>query len=390
MAFCSRELEPHITRIFDRLTAIMKQSRLTTDQISHAFSVMTLIGHLPRRDVTQKSYALFHLIMRTRVSYGFTTKKKWEAARLTLHGAYKWDKSLPWVKDPQDILTFLDHHFDMASKSAGNEWDLPIQNALRALAYAPDKTTTDTLSKFDPTEPSFVRGICYVYQQHKPFQLRKAALFFLPLIGDKWFNTDRPIMEPDQMRKFCIDWAHNVDGIEHTSDVQKATLDVLFGMINSPHWRPHIVTKKWKLLEYFAAVPDDSQPLRRCLENPELMDVVTDVEDPAAIVLWLAILWLKYNELIPEVREQLEAATRAVAQGDRKTDLDMYLSIIDAEAGKAEEALKACSTWSTDPIAISLRKKIDNIKQSKEMLSSVKELPSYTNAVVGPSRAPRE
>ena len=382
---------PHISRIFDRLTAITKQSPLTEDQLNHAFSAMTLVGLLPRRDVTQKSYALFHVVMKTPISYDFTTKKKWEAARLALHGAYKWDKSLPWVKDPQDILTFLDHHFDIASKSSGSEWDIPIQNALRALAYAPDQTTLHALSKFDPTEPSFIRGICYVYQQHKPFQLRKAALFFLPLIGDKWFNTDHPIMKPDQTRKFCIDWAHNVDGIQHTNDVQKATLAVLFGMINSPHWRPYIVTKQWKLLEYFAAVPDDSQPLRRCLENPELMDVIANVEDPAATVLWLAILWLKYNELIPEVREQLEAATRAVAQGTRKTDLDMYLSIIDAEAAKAEEALKAHNTWSTDAAAIALRKKIDNIKQSKEMLSSVKELPSYTNAVVGPShRAPRE
>jgi len=368
----------------------MGQSKLTEGQINHAFSAMTLIGLLPRRDVTQKSYALFHVVMHAPVSYDFTTKKKWEAARLALHGAYKWDKSLPWVKEPQDILTFLDHHFDMASRSSGNEWDVPIQNALRALAYAPDQTTTDALSKFDPTEPSFVRGICYVYQQHKPFQLRKAALFFLPLIGDKWFNTNQPIMEADEMRKFCIDWAHNVDGIEHPHDVQKVVLAVLFGMINSPHWRPHIVTKKWKLLEYFAAIPDDSQPLRRCLENPELMDAVAEVDEPAAMVLWLAILWLKYNELIPEVREQLEAATRSVAQGNRKTDLDMYLSIIDTEARKAEEVLKTHDTWSTDPAAIALRKKIDNIKQSKEMLSSVKELPSYTNVIAGPSRASRE
>lgn len=262
----------------------MKQSKLTYDQISPAFSAMTLIGLLPRRDVSAKSYALFHIVMKTPVSYDFTTKKKWEAPRLTLHGAYKWDKTLPWIEDPQDILTFLGHHFDTAPKSSGEEWDMPIQNALRALAYAHDQTTTEALSKFDPTDPSFVRGICYVYQKHKPFQLRKAApSFFLPLIGDKWFSTDHPIMEPDQMKKSCIDWAQNVNGIEYTHGVQKATLAVLFGMINSPHWRPHIVTKKWKL-EYFAAVPDDSQPLRRCLENPELMDVVADVEDPVAIV----------------------------------------------------------------------------------------------------------
>jgi len=92
-------------------------------------------------------------------------------------------------------------------------------------------------------------------------------------------------MEPDQMRSLCVDWASAVDGIEHTYDVQKATLAVLFGMVNSSHWRPHIVTEKWKLLEYFTLVPDDSQPLRRCIDDPELMKAIANMENPAAMVL---------------------------------------------------------------------------------------------------------
>jgi len=62
--------------------------------LNHAFSAMTLIRLLPRRDVAQKRYALFHVVMQTPVSYDFTTKKKWEAAHLTLYGTCKW------VKDP--------------------------------------------------------------------------------------------------------------------------------------------------------------------------------------------------------------------------------------------------------------------------------------------------
>ena len=159
-------------------------------------------------------------------------------------------------------------------------------------------------------------------------------------------------------------------------------------MINSPSWRPHIDPKKWKLLEYFTSVPEDSQPLRRCLDNPDLVDAIRDVDSPLAMVLWLAILWMKYTELIPVVKEQLEAATKEVVQGSRKTDLDMYLSVVDAGLKNAEEKLKEYNTWSTDPAAIGLRKKIDCLKQAKEMLSFIKELPSYTNAVVGPSRPP--
>jgi hypothetical protein len=350
---------------------------------------MELVAPFPDDQIAQKSNDLFHVIMDTPISLAFTTEKKWIAARLMVDGAYNWDKFLPWVEDPSHMLTFLNYHFELIDTTE-EDWELPIQNALRALAYASGPITIDALSKFDPTQPLFVRGICYAYEDTRSFQLRKVALFFLPLINDKWLNAPEPFMDADQMRKFCMDWSSAIDGIEYTEDVQRAALAVLLAMINSPLWRPHIDPNKWKLLEYFTSVPDDSQPLRRCLDNPDLMDVIRDVDSPLAMVLWLAILWMKYTELIPMVREQLEAATKEVAQGKRKTDLDMYLSVADVGLKNAEEKLKEYNTWSTDPAAVELRKKIDCLKQAKQMLSSIKELPSYTNAVTDPSRAPRE
>jgi len=59
------------------------------------------------------------------------------------------------------------------------------------------------------------------------------------------------------------------------------------------------VVEKWELLEYFTSVPDDSQPLGRCIDNLEPMEAIKNVANPAAMVLWLAILWLKHKELIP-------------------------------------------------------------------------------------------
>ena len=38
-------------------------------------------------------------------------------------------------------------------------------------------------------------------------------------------------------------------------------------------------------MEYITAVPEDLPPLRRYLNNPELMDVVADVEGPPAMDL---------------------------------------------------------------------------------------------------------
>ena len=143
-------------------------------------------------------------------------------------------------------------------------------------------------------------------------------------------------------------------------------------MINSPHWRPHIVTEKWTLLEYFASIPDDSHPLRRCIDNPNLIDVIKSMGSQAASSLWLELLWLKYQELIPEVRVQLENVTRDLGQGRRRADLDKYLETMDSEYREAEEALKQYDRWSTDPKAVALRTKIESSQEARSTLVALK------------------
>jgi hypothetical protein len=175
-------------------------------------------------------------------------------------------------------------------------------------------------------------------------------------------------MEPDQMRSFCVDWASTVDSIEHTHDVQKASLTVLFGMMNSPHWRPHIVSDKWKLLKYFTSVPDDSQPLRRCLNNPELMYAVPEAGNPAAIIIWLKVLWSHYGKLTLEVRKQLELRTKEVVQGGVEVGLDMYILVVEEGLKKAEDSLQEYTTWSIDPAAIALRKKVEELREANASL----------------------
>ena len=377
MIFYSHGVGPLSSRIYERLTQMFRHPIPTIDEIDHALLALRVIACLSKsdvallsgNDVARDSYCLFHLVMQSPVSIPYPQDKKWEAARLTMYVAYKWDKLFSWVKDPQDILTFLDHHFDsdtfhLAITGSQNS-DEPIQNALRALAYASEPTAIKALERFNPTEPSFIRGICHVFQEDHPLQLRKAALFFLALISDKWFNTPQPIMGSDQMKTFCVDWASAVDAIEHTHDAQKAIIVVLFGMINSHHWRPHIVTEKWKLLEYFTSVPDDSLPLRRSIDNPELMDVIRNMGNPATVVLWLAILWLKYKELVPQVQEQLEMVTKEVAQGRSRKDLDMCLSTLDSELEKAKDTLTWYDMQPTDPGATTLWKKIKNLQEAR-------------------------
>jgi len=72
------------------------------------------------------------------------------------------------------------------------------------------------------------------------------------------------------------------------------------------------------------------------------------------------------------VQEQLETVTKEVAQGRRRTDLDMYLSVMDPELRKAEDALMQYNTWSTDPAALALRTKIDHLQQARVPLVTLK------------------
>ena len=328
---------------------------------------MKLIAPLSKVDIANKSYSLFRVVTQAPVSFTYSEEKKWGASRLTMNGAFNWDEFLPWVEDPQEILTFLDHHFDLATKGDGNQ-DEPIKDGLCALAYACRSPATEVLKNFDPTEPPFVRGIRYVFQDNKSLELRRAAFFFLPHVSDRFFSTTQPIMGLDQMKSFCVVWASTVNDFELSDDVKEAALAALLGMINSPHWRPHIVTEKWKVLEYFTSIPRDSQPLRRCIDNPDLMDAIKEMDNPAASFLWSGILWMKYQELIPEVRGQLEAIVKDVAQGKGRADLDRYLTMIESELERAEEALTEYDTWSTDPDVINLRTEIENLQGAKSAL----------------------
>ena len=50
----------------------------------------------------------------------------------------------------------------------------------------------------------------------------------------------------------------------------------------------------------------------------------------------------------------------------------MYLSVMDSELRKAEDALTEYNTWSTDKAAIALRTKIDNLQQARVSLIALK------------------
>ena len=327
---------------------------------------MDLIVPLTGVDVVKKSYQLFQVVMHAPLSPAYSQEKKWKASRLALRCAFKWDNFLPQVEDPQDIIVFLAHHVDSVAPDGENQ-DEPIESALRALAHA---TPTDALDLFDPTESFFVRGMRYAFHNDRPPTLRKVALLLLPLIGEKWFNAPDPIMEPEQMESLCVDWASTVDSVLHDNGAQVAIIKVLLGMMNSPHWRPHVVTEKWKFLEDYRFLLDDFDVLKRCLDNPELISAVSEVEKPDVRIPWFTILWLRYKDLTPEVRELLEKVTGEVAQSGG-VEIGTYLSAVDAELKKTKFKLEDYDRWSFDPPDAAVTKvKIENLTQARTFLAA--------------------
>ena len=348
-----------------RLLEIFRSTNST--EIDRALEVMELITAISGEEVVTRSYELFHVTIQRPISPVYTQEKMWKATRLALHGAYKWDRVLPPVKDPQPILDFLSHHFELVG---GDEvHDEPIQNALRALAYASTPETIEALKNFDPTRPSFVQGICYVLQEIKPLQLRKAALSFLSLIAHKLFNNRVTIMDHNVMKSLCANWASAVDEVWGADGVREAALVVLLNMINSSYWRPHVVWDKWRLLEYSDLVLDDSQPLARCLRNPDLVDAISTAGNPDATNLWSKILLSKYDKLDPTVKERLEASMR----GARRQRVDEYLSMMRAELEEAEKNSAKYGTWAIEPRATTLDAKIKSHEAAIKFLESVKK-----------------
>lgn len=300
------------------------------------------------------------------------SEAKWKVCRLTMRGAFEDSNPLPKVEDPEGILAFLDRHFELALIGGQNQ-DQPIQNALRALASVSSPTSIEALNRFDPTGRLFVRGIRHALQPDRLSKLREAAILFLPRIGNKWFHPCALIMGSTEMKSFCIDWASAVDCLEQTPAVKEAALTILLGMINSPRWRPHIVSEKWGLLEHFMLIPGDLHSLRVAINDSDLMDGVRNVDNPRAVVLWAEILWFKYGELIPMVREQLETVTKEIAQNERgKSQVDKFLSNANSELRKVEDALGGCTLPPTDPVVIVLRERIGMLQRASQALEAIR------------------
>lgn len=383
----SSETQPLLGRIYGKLESTFKDH--VVREFDRACDAMKLIAPVEDNTVCQNSYSLF----RTIIVSSFDKEDLWKAARFAVHGAYKWDRFLPWVQDPNDLIKFLSHHFELQAKGEDEIAVEPIQDTLRALAYASGEATVEALRKFDPTEKWFINGVRKAFESDRGFQTRKASLFLMPVIQDRWFDDSlkEDVMPDEQKAEFCKNWSSAVDGIEHTHDVKKATASTLFSLLNSNKWRPHINEDKLKLMEWFTVLPDESKPFSACKKNPEILSWLrSKAETPTEgegknsskanqglMKLWLAILWLDYVELPEAVRDQVLEVTKVVISKVRH-DVNFVTVVMEAEKERYQTELKEYPLWSIDDKATTLRTRVDNLNSSMEKFLGV----------VGESNAP--
>ena len=272
------------------------------------------------------------------------------------------------------------HHFAIQAKGEDDIARQPIENVLRAIAYASNKTTLEGLEKFDFADKLFVDGVRKAVEEDRPFEMRKAALFFVSIIQDKWFDDSlEDVMSDEAKDEFCENWGSAVKEIEHTVSVRKATCATLFGMLNSEKWRSHIVGDALKLMMYFSDLPEDTKCFTLCKENTSILPWLRSradeageegVEETRLWKLWLAILWSGYGDLPKDGRDQVSKVTKAVISKARH-DVNLISRIMAAEEKKYQAELDGYEATSLGDEPERLRARLEGLNESIEKFAEV-------------------
>lgn len=267
------------------------------------------------------------------------------------------------VSGPQEVLSFLEYHFDLQAK--GENQDEAIQYAIRALAFGASPTCLDTLAQFDPTVRPFFDGIRSLFRSDKPHELKQAGLCFLSHIEARWFPVFSEHVSPDAVQDFCEELVSVVDEVfVDELQVKRAATTVLLSMADAPTFRLHIPLHMWEHLEFVHGLKEDSHPLRRCKDNLDIIPALRRRKDQKPLLLWLAILWREITRLNPKIQAQVvDATTRAVAQSSHVQDF--LLLLLNAEETRLEEELRLFSSWSTDHEVEALRLKLYELRESR-------------------------
>lgn len=294
-----------------------------------------------------------------------TGETKWKAARLALYGAYKWDLYMPWLRDAKDVIAFFEHTLE--SPCPEEEQDRALQSIFRALAYASKR---ETLDQYDMKKRLIVDGTVAAFDHRKSFQLWKPILFFLDIVEAQWFDSGVEIMDEEMRRELIRKLVDNIDHIELTIDVLCALLSVLFGMANSPMWRPHLPINLWSAMGGFQALPETTPSFVRCRNNPDVIDGLRAYEDKSMVKFWMGILWRDWVDLRPEVQARLVEVTREVV-GPGADDQALISAAITGTHQQLSQHMEKFQPWSIEEEALACRARLEKLEQGRLKLEGV-------------------
>jgi len=286
----SDKIKSHILKIYEKLTGMFSGPTPTPNNIERALTIMNVITPLTKDETIQKSYDLFRAAMRVPTSQTYPYEKQMEIARVAMQGAYKCNKSLlPPVEDLDNIIKFAKYHFFRLAKPGNEEYLKATMNALCALVYDPGTDTLTALRDEFLAKPGrFVHTTAQMLLDNNPPKLHKVVFLLLSHVSKKLFSDDGGLStDPNVMGALCASCASAHAHLNPKDDVQEAALTVLFKMINSSRWLPHITEKGWKVLDLAAHwVSSDLPALRRCLDNSLLMERIRVRGRPGAATIW--------------------------------------------------------------------------------------------------------
>ena len=345
----------------------------TPRDTSSAVEVLELATNLRDRRISSRSYSLFRTLVGKADAINELGNELWLPARLCLRGAYSANPAdVPQVGDPKQLLIFLRYHMQKRAIFGSR----PIRWVFAALVVASNEETERGLAAHSFTDPLFIDTTIEALE-HKDFTpLRKSAIFLLVKLDSQLFTTDEAFKDPNRASRFVTAWSSAIH--EFLGDnspphqVEKAVLKVLLAIAHLPCLREHLPKERWSLLKHFPHIMiSNPPPLQRCLKDPDIFPFLKSVTDPRSPPPWLGMLWMMYHHLSPEVRNQLERETRAIAEGQYFHQLTSYIRMFDLYLGNLETRINELDQW--DQATSDLQARQERVEVAKSRLISIRD-----------------
>jgi len=295
----------------------------------------------------------------------------WIPARLSMKGAYSSTEWIPPTGDLKNILDFLHFHI-LQRESIGDE---PIYHAFRSIVIDASVEKRRSLAAYDFGSSFFIDAITELLSNKDHIPLRRMSLLILPELDSLLFTSEIAFDDTERASKFVGAWSAAIGELLHGTanpHVEVAGIKILLAISNLRCLRVHIPPERWDLAYKFPVILySSSSSMQRCTQNPDILPYIKQSAGVTGALGWLGMLWMKYHSLLKEVREDLEAETRAISSSSSHFDLDSYVSLFDSELARLRAKIERLEPL--DRSVPQLRAELDAMARSKDRLVEIQK-----------------